>query len=68
MVAKIGIDAFAVGDGCLGGVAVLEVDWPQRLARSRGLFPKHLAAVEIEADDFPVMNAGRDAKPVAAKI
>src|SRR5262249_54012114 len=58
-VAEAGPDALAVGDGRLGGGAVLDVPGGLRLARERLARPEDLAGAGVEAVDQPAVLAGR---------
>ena len=68
VIAKIRIHAFAVGNGRLGGIAVLDVNTPARLARERRAFPQHLARPEVKAKHLPMMHPCRWLITVAAKV
>src|SRR5215467_15424717 len=52
--AEIGVDALAIGHGCFGGVAVLEMPgW--RLAAMHLAFPKLFAGLPVDRVDHPAV-------------
>ena len=48
-VAQVDINSLAIGNGCLGGIRVFNMDWACRLTVMNDLFPLDLAGRKIDA-------------------